>query len=89
MNKEDKTVERMDKMIEQLSLITNAAEELIRIVSECPILVVGHNPYLNELINEMINVGKFGFIDIKKGELARIRITNATTTTTSNSKVER
>jgi hypothetical protein len=33
---EDKMVKRMDKMIEQLSSITDAVEELKRIVLECP-----------------------------------------------------
>lgn len=48
MNKEDKTVERMDKMIEQVSLITNAAEELIRIVSECPTCKGRYNEWLRQ-----------------------------------------
>ena len=41
------------------------------------ILVVGHNPYLNEMVGEVITDGKYGRIDIKKGGVARIRITSA------------
>jgi phosphohistidine phosphatase len=42
------------------------------------ILVVGHNPYLSEMISEVVTDGKYGRIDIKKGGIARIRVTNAT-----------
>jgi phosphohistidine phosphatase len=42
------------------------------------LLVVGHNPYLSEMISEMVTDGKYGRIDIKKGGVARIRVTNLT-----------
>ena len=42
------------------------------------ILLVGHNPYLSEMISEMVTDGKYGRIDIKKAGIARIRVTNLT-----------
>ena len=42
------------------------------------ILVVGHNPYLSEMVSEMITDEKYGRIDIKKGGIVRIRVTSAT-----------
>jgi phosphohistidine phosphatase len=42
------------------------------------LLVVGHNPYLSEMISEVVMDGKYGRIDIKKGGVARIRITHLT-----------
>jgi phosphohistidine phosphatase len=47
------------------------------------ILVVGHSPYLNKMINEIVIDGKPGDIDLKKGGLARITITTVTTSTTT------
>ncbi len=40
------------------------------------VLVVGHNPYLSEMISEVIADGKNGRIDLKKGGVARIRLTD-------------
>src|SRR5918999_4079595 len=45
---------------------------------ETSLLVVGHNPYLNEMISEVVADGKYGRIDIKKGGVVRIRVTNLT-----------
>jgi phosphohistidine phosphatase len=42
------------------------------------VLVVGHNPFLSEMISEVVADGKYGRIDIKKGGVARIRVTNLT-----------
>jgi phosphohistidine phosphatase len=42
------------------------------------ILVVGHNPYLSEMVSEMFADEKYGRIDIKKGGIVRIRVTSAT-----------
>jgi phosphohistidine phosphatase len=42
------------------------------------ILLVGHDPYLSEMISEVVTNGKYGRIDIKKGGVARIRVTKLT-----------
>jgi phosphohistidine phosphatase len=45
---------------------------------ETSLLVVGHNPYLSKMISEVVTDGKYGRIDVKKGGVARIRVTNST-----------
>ena len=45
---------------------------------ETSFLVVGHNPYLSEMISEVVTDGKYGRIDVKKGGVARTRVTNST-----------
>ena len=45
---------------------------------ETSLLIVGHNPYLSEMISEMVTDGKYGRIDVKKGGVAKIRVTNST-----------
>jgi phosphohistidine phosphatase len=44
---------------------------------DASILIVGHNPYLSEMISEIISEDKNGHIDLKKGGVARIRITSS------------
>jgi phosphohistidine phosphatase len=41
------------------------------------ILLVGHNPYLSEMVSELVTDEKKGRIDLKKGGIARIRVTSA------------
>lgn len=56
--------------------------DLYRLLSsfkeETSLLIVGHSPYLSEMISEVVTDGKYGRIDIKKGGVARIRVTNST-----------
>jgi phosphohistidine phosphatase len=41
------------------------------------ILLVGHNPYLSEMVSEVVTDGSSVRLDIKKGGIVRIRVTSA------------
>ena len=53
--------------------------KLLQLKQQSSVLVVGHEPYLSEMISEMIFEGNNGGrIDLKKTGLARIRIVSST-----------
>ena len=78
--KEFKAQKKMQKL-QELSPEGNRSalyQKLSSFKEGTSILVVGHNPYLSEMVSEMITDEKYGRIDIKKGGIVRIRVTSAT-----------
>ena len=74
-------VQRRLRQVQELSP-EGSKSNLYRMLSSfkegTSILLVGHNPYLSEMISEVVTDGKYGRINIKKGGVARIRVTNLT-----------
>ena len=78
--KEFKAQKKMQKL-QELSPEGNMSalyQKLSSFKEGTSILVVGHNPYLSEMVSEMITDEKYGRIDIKKGGIVRIRVTSTT-----------
>ena len=51
----DKTVEQRDRMEKQLLLLTDAVDELMRIVSECPTYKRRYDDWLQQKRDELKN----------------------------------